>query len=255
MAYDLSPRQITRIVQSGWVAGDSDEVIEARLISKSMTVCGAAKAIALIRDGIAPIFVLEVMAAHENGVIQSSDEPRSVSEWRAELVGSDTILRQLAAYELRQSDDLAAIALLVEATEAAETEVQVLAIQSLAYRREESAVPTLCRILASSTVGLILSNTVAALEQIGDHRAIPSLIEATRHADPFVRFDAAWVLGELGDEQAVPALRALLEDQTKPQELDEHGRPIHSTSYSVGVQAKKALKKIHRLNRPWWRLW
>jgi HEAT repeat protein len=97
----------------------------------------------------------------------------------------------------------------------------------------------------------ILANVIAALARIGDKGAVPALIEATRHPDPFVRHGAAWALGELRDRRAIPALRALLQDTVKPESWDWSGPSMQTSLYRVCDHARMALQKMQR----WWQIW
>jgi hypothetical protein len=68
--------------------------------------------------------------------------------------------------------------------------------------------------------------------------AFAVLLETTRHAAPFLRWDAARVLGELGRRDALPALRALASDTAMPRAKSV------STAWSVGQNARMAIEKI-----------
>jgi len=68
--------------------------------------------------------------------------------------------------------------------------------------------------------------------------ALATLIELTRHPEPFFRYDAAAALGKVGDADALPALRALATDPAMPR------APNHSTAWSVGENAKRAIARI-----------
>jgi hypothetical protein len=68
--------------------------------------------------------------------------------------------------------------------------------------------------------------------------ALGKILDATRHDDAFVRFDAAYVLGELAGEESFEALEALEADASMP---TAEGR---ATVWSVGANATKALGKI-----------
>jgi len=58
-------------------------------------------------------------------------------------------------------------------------------------------------------VGL-LRNICVALGNIGDHSAVPYLIEAMYHNEPLVRGHAAWALGKLANTQAKTAIEKAL---------------------------------------------
>ena len=56
----------------------------------------------------------------------------------------------------------------------------------------------------------LLRNVCVALGNIGDHEAVPSLIEALRHDEPLVRGHAAWALGRIRGTEAMSALANVL---------------------------------------------
>jgi HEAT repeat protein len=58
------------------------------------------------------------------------------------------------------------------------------------------------------------ASCATALGQIGDARALPSLVTALNTGEPGDRRAAAWALGQLGDEQALqPLVSALSDDE------------------------------------------
>ncbi|WP_437714282.1 HEAT repeat domain-containing protein [Sorangium sp. So ce448] len=69
-----------------------------------------------------------------------------------------------------------------------------------------------------------------------------ALTELTRHADPFMRQDAARTLGELGDARARPALERLLEHETKPFERTATG--TRTNIYRACDTARMAIEAI-----------
>jgi hypothetical protein len=69
-------------------------------------------------------------------------------------------------------------------------------------------------------------------------RAQEALIELTGHVEPFYRYEAAAVLGDVGDTWALPALRALTTDKQMPR------APNRSTAWSVGENARRAISRI-----------
>ncbi|WP_438025812.1 HEAT repeat domain-containing protein [Sorangium sp. So ce233] len=73
---------------------------------------------------------------------------------------------------------------------------------------------------------------------------LDALTELVRHADPFVRQDAARLLGELGDARVRPALERLLDDETKPFERTATG--TRSNVYRVCDTARMAIEAIER---------
>lgn len=71
-----------------------------------------------------------------------------------------------------------------------------------------------------------------------DARALATLLELARHPEPFARYTTAAVLGDLGSAEALPVLRALLDDTAVP-------RGTRATApWSVGENARRAIAKI-----------
>ena len=68
----------------------------------------------------------------------------------------------------------------------------------------------------------LLRNVCVALGNIGDQQAVPALLGALRDHEPLVRGHAAWALGRIGGEEAKQALQVALsaeEDQEVQQEI------------------------------------
>jgi HEAT repeats/SMI1 / KNR4 family (SUKH-1) len=118
--------------------------------------------------------------------------------------------------------------------------------------RARGKVPVLVERLGRETDVDVVSALVQALGALRDPAALPALVQATRHADAFVRQDAARALGELGDARAVPALEALLGDATEPRRHDERGLTLLSSAYTVAEVAEKSLAA---LRKPFWSRW
>ncbi len=109
-------------------------------------------------------------------------------------------------------------------------------------RENPARVAVLSDLLRRETDVVSISSLVRTLGDSGDRAAVPVLIEMTRHADGFVRQDAAQALGRLRDRRAIPALSALLSDHTKPYRRTESGSL--STVYTVAQVARTALEEV-----------
>jgi len=260
-----SPREIVSHVLQAWRAGASDERVVEQLVAMGVHDAEADDALELVRSGIGRAALLSVglppsqissdvdddpifRAAVEAGRLEipqaAREEPRDIASVSADLTSEDVEARRTAASELGQSRDPAATAQLLAALDDTDMYVRTYAIQSLATRKAKEAVAPCSALLGSDAPRLILVNAIKALAEIGDAAAVPALIEATHHENPFVRHDAAWALGEFRDPRAIPALEALLEDTTVPVERDEDGLPSQTSIYSVSDHAKRSLDKI-----------
>jgi HEAT repeat protein len=103
-------------------------------------------------------------------------------------------------------------------------------------------VTVLSELLRLETDVTAISSLIGTLGHSGDREAVPVLIEMTRHADAFVRQDAARALGKLKDRRAIPALSALLSDHTQPYRRTENGSV--SNFYTVAQVARTALDEV-----------
>jgi HEAT repeat protein len=109
-------------------------------------------------------------------------------------------------------------------------------------RESPKRVAVLSDLLRQESDLVSISSLVSTLGESDDREAVPVLIEMTRHADAFVRQDAARALGKLKDQRAIPALSALLADQTKPYRRTDGGAV--SNIYTVGQVARTAMDEI-----------
>lgn len=64
-----------------------------------------------------------------------------------------------------------------------------------------------------------LYNNLLWLQQAGE-QAIPSLLKGLKHDEPKVRSSCAWVIGQIGDKRAIPALQPLMSDKSESVRLE-----------------------------------
>lgn len=90
------------------------------------------------------------------------------------------------------------------------SEARRVAVFALGFLREKSANSPLIELLSSQDEPANLRGQAAeALGYIGERESVVALLEATRDADPSVRFWAVFALGEIGDPQARPILEGI----------------------------------------------
>ena len=100
------------------------------------------------------------------------------------------------------------------------------------------ALPVLIPLLADPELNY---NVAWALGEIGDKSAIQPLIETLQDRSPDVRVDAILALEKLGARDALPDLRALLNDQ---ETTHFHARTGQGPQVSVGEIAREAIGKL-----------
>lgn len=86
------------------------------------------------------------------------------------------------------------------------------AAQELGKRKTRAAVDKLIAILVSDTSALVRDNAAFSLGLIGDEKAVPALLDALRDRDEWVRKSAVKALGYLRPKECVDALIGLIDD-------------------------------------------
>ncbi len=257
--------EIAREAMAAWEAGEEDDAVLDRLCAVGLdrplaaraldTVASACSTASLLHIGLRPDQVSSdqdddplFIAALKQAVGElEGDEPaelRSLAELAKALQGEDAYDRQDAVYELGETGKRQAVGLLISALDDEDLWVRVYAVQALAQLGSFSATGPLSDLVASSGDGPVVRNAIKALGRIGDPAALPALVAATRHEDPFARYDALNVLGDMGDPEAIPAVEALLKDDTRPVERDEDGMTTMETADRICDRARKILKRL-----------
>lgn len=119
----------------------------------------------------------------------------------------DADLRMQAALALGEQGDARAVPALLEALGDEDVNVRYHAIEALGKLRAADAADALAAVAESRDFFLAFP-ALDALKRIGDARAVPRV--APLLADEMLREAAAELLGELGDDEAVAPLAALL---------------------------------------------
>jgi HEAT repeat protein len=107
--------------------------------------------------------------------------------------------------------------------------------QSWLQYQKEQLLQELAPLLDSPNPNIRL---IECLGHIGDRRLTVRLIELLEHSDPSIRTFAAYALGQIGDSQALPALKHLAE--TDPYQY-ENG------VYGVREAARRAIEQINKV--------
>ena len=177
--------------------------------------------------------------------IYGAERPDSLDAVLGLLNGDDLGWRRIAAYELGNFNEPSVVSTLHNLLEDSDIHVRECSIQALANLNDKTAVKPLCDILArSDTEYSICSNAIKALADLRDSRALSSLYPLLNSENPWVRYDAAFALGEIGDPEAVAYLTAIVSDDAMPEADDDDEELAYSTGWSVGENAQKAINKI-----------
>jgi HEAT repeat protein len=123
--------------------------------------------------------------------------------------------------------------------------IRIAAIRRIG-QREQCEVSMLIAVLRQTTEPKMVERLLDALVEINDLAVLPVLIEMTQHRDAYIRYAVVQALGWLGESSAIPALEALLTDQTVPVVEDEDG--FEESLESIAEAAHYALQQISSLD-------
>ncbi len=256
---------LVHTVLDAWAADEAEDKILDRLCALGLnrqlasraldTIASASSTAVLFHAGLRPdqvtsdldddpLFTLALELAREAVAGEEPTALRSLTELAGALKSEDAYDRQDAVYELGQTSNQSAAGLLIAALSDADNYVRLYAVQALAELGSRQAVGALCGVVDDDADRSVVTNALKALARIGDRAALPTLVAATRHADPAVRYDSLTALGDLGDAGAVPAVEALLKDDTRPVELDEDGNVTQEAQHRICDYADKILRGL-----------
>ncbi|WP_437763851.1 HEAT repeat domain-containing protein [Sorangium sp. So ce281] len=207
----------------------------------------AADARALLDDADGSIASAALRALDEAKVILLADlAPRARDPRKGVATDAGWRLAGMASRGVPPSEAAAFVAAATAMLDHAEPSVAMYGLQVLVH----VDAPALVERLRAFALGEERSHRMSACRALvrQDRAAgFEVLTELTRHADPFVRQDAARMLGDVGDARVRPALERLLEDETKPFERTATG--TRSNVDRVCDTARMAIKAIDRRAR------
>jgi HEAT repeat protein len=156
---------------------------------------------------------------------------------------------RILALQLTHEGELATIRTPVDLLRDPNRDVRYCAIGRCRGQRDRQNVSTLIEMLSQESDGELAEQIIFALAHFRDPEALPVLLEMTEHRDSIVRYHAITALGTLGDPRTIRTLTALLEDQTKPERSNEHGRvrrfrSVRKFRRTIGQEARAALAQI-----------
>jgi len=147
--------------------------------------------------------------------VLSSTDVDTVSPLIELLKNPDADLRMQAALALGEQGDARAVAALTEALNDEDTNVRYHAIEALGKMKAAGAVDALVEIAESRDFFLTFA-ALDALTKIGDARIVPRIMPLLE--DDLLSIPVINLLGQLGDENTVAPLTALLNDPAGPVE-------------------------------------
>jgi HEAT repeat protein len=118
---------------------------------------------------------------------------------------------------------------------------RIEALIALGATRDPALVPRVETILATNPPPRVVRMAAIALGNLGGPRAFDRLVSLLRHRNPTVRAGAIDGLAILGDPRAIELLRALLDDDAKP---ELYGAGAIEGPRTVGTEAARAIRKL-----------
>ena len=196
----------------------SDPVLSVQELASSVlaTIADARVLTPLIAALKSPDWIVRMHAAKALGRIQ---DPGAVGSLVPLLQDKVKAVREEASTALAAIGEAALSSLLAALTHA-EWLMRLHAVEALGKTRSPEAVDPLLSVLFNDRDRAVREDSIRALGQIGDARAVEFLITAMK--EPGLRPLAVEALGRIGDRCAVPVLIAVLEKVDRP----EISRPI-----------------------------
>ncbi len=152
-----------------------------------------------------PIMVLASVAA---GCSRTSDDLIK------DLYSENGTTRFSAAQQLsRKGGDGGTVQKMIDLLDKDNKQVAFIAAQVLGSLNDTTAVAPLCKLLVSSDNAPIRRAAAWSLGAIGYDAALPCLVEALKDPDAHVRYEAVAALGNLNDPAALPYLYPMLRDE------------------------------------------
>lgn len=166
-------------------------------------------------------------------LVQHTDETLPLV---VELLGHDNpTIRQRAVHTLGKMGDSRAVEALIPVLDDAVSAIVVKCIFVLGQIGDIRAIPPLVQKLGDEHVD-IEAMLLEVLTHFGSS-ALPHLLEALKHDNPKAREHAISILGELGDERAIPALIECLNDA----EWHVRFEAVNALMWTPNPKVKKAL--------------
>ena len=255
-----SPEQIVDAVTNGWQSCETEDELISHVMAIGLDADAAENAIFMVQSGFSravvtslgvhavgdydndPVFRVALRRAAEQIANAPEPKPKTLAELETSLKSGDHRDRLDAVYELHQSDDRAVIPLLLHALDDESDQIRQFAIQGLGRLGATDAVSKICTHLTSTDELGIITNSIIALDEIGDASATPALIHATHHAVPHVRRDAICALATVGDKRALGRLGELATDSAVPNQIT--GMCPHPSTWSVADYVPDAIAQI-----------
>ncbi len=158
------------------------------------------------------------VAAWALGKIESREAVQELS--RALAQDTDSRVREMSAWALGNIEDRSSTGALANAARTdADDRVRESAVWALAQIEDDTSLEALGQIAGNDRSSRVRGTAAWAIGQLDGRgmRAPPGLLQALRDASEDTRVKAAWALGELGDVNALPAIREALRAEKSDQ--------------------------------------
>jgi hypothetical protein len=152
-----------------------------------------------------------------DGLLQTADIPATLKVFDNSKTFRDQRVRPVLAVLLGFLGDAKAIPALTEALNDKNDETRMNAIYALGRLKASAAVPALLALLDRNTKldqskkGAFYKVIAFTLGEIGQQEAIPALLKLLKNGKDDVRWNAALALARFGDVRAVPTIKAMLD--------------------------------------------
>lgn len=187
------------------------------------------------------------VAAWALGNIESRDAVQELS--RALAQDADARVREMSAWALGNIEDRSGTSALATAARTdADDRVRESAVWALAQIEDGTSLEALGQIAGNDKSSRVRGTAAWAIGQLDGRgmRAPPGLLQALRDASEDTRVKAAWALGELGDVNALPAIREAL----RAEKSDQVQRALIRALMESGGQSEADLTALLNSSDP-----
>lgn len=167
------------------------------------------------------------------------------------LEGPNAGIRYLAAQTMDWTP--ADAALLLKLLQDPNAQVRHYAILGLRQVDRQTAVPHVAELLRTENDEYVVQSAIQMLGDFGGPDVVPLLLEGATDPDDFHRLAAVQALAKIGDERAVPVLMTMLQENRRPERLDEHGSVTNVRTIRELVQeslARSPNRALRELDGP-----
>jgi HEAT repeat protein len=148
-------------------------------------------------------------------------------------------LRYLAAWAVEWSEE--DLPLLIHLLSDSHSGVLSYAVLGLRRLNARSSLPQVLELLSQEQDRHVVACILKMLVEFADPSTVPALLEWAQHEDDFYRLEAIAALAKIGDDRAIPIVRAMLQEDRRAERRECGGGSISGDT--IGTLVRNSLKE------------